>query len=740
MASTVMPKGFISDAQMESFAKQPQVQVMPKKGFISDEQMSKLYDNKPDKIDSTARGAVQGISLGLADEIVGGAEALWNKANGDPAEFGNLYKKYRDESRANFKKAENANPSSYLAGEIGGGLATAAIPFGSVATIGKAAVTGARIGAINAFGQSEANNLGEAIEDVGTGVALGALGAAGGKVLEKSIPLAKGIIRGAQSAAANSADNLAAQVLSKESGSIPIDNPGIFKETAKSVKNRVKSFWNPDIDPSFEEFAAIAKKNGIDPASLPESIKFGPDSSASRSSRSIAEGRFGEETLTRFNKTLDQVRDAYDKKIINYSKGLPTDEVTAGKILRDSYDEGVTKFFNEMDITHNTLLGQVPGLRITEKAAEKLNSSLNGVEKFAKGRMVRGVTETQRGQAQQLINAVNAIRAGNGSYKQTVEALRDIGEAAFQSKNTMADVPVDVEKMRKIYNDLNESLIDSVESQLGKNVADSLVENNKLMSEFFGDKSLISKVMGDKSIAPEKAFNALILNGDTQKINALKKVISPEKFEYLKGAFLENIAKRDPEGNFTFKQLHNTMRSKKNALSSIFNEDELIENAGLVRLGDRFGNPVLSTSGTGASFSFEKLTKAPINLSVDALALRNANRSANKVLNKTTNTSSNSNVIQLKEASEALRQAPAKVASILLSTPEPKGFDKWSNDGATKVFQHDQSFTNEQLEKIKKTKSGKSLLIKASDLKPGSKAMDKIVGELKALSTSGGAN
>lgn len=691
---------------------------------------------KASKSESAARGFAQGASLGFADEAVGGAEALWEKAKGNPAEFGNLYEQYRNESRAAYDKAEKDNPGYYSAGEIGGGLATAALPLGSTATVGRAMLAGAGMGALNSVGQSRADDAKGVIVDGGIGLVLGAAGGGIAKGAEKGLSLAKKVPALLRNKGLQEAAQTGAQVASMETGAMPINNPSAFRDAAQSAKNRLKSYWNPEVDPKFKDFQEIAKKNGIDPNILPESVKFGPDSSAARASRSLAEGRFGEESLKKFNDALDQVRGAYDKKIQNYAKGVPVDEVTAGKVLRDSYDEGVSKFFDQMDFTHNSIIDQAPGLTLTPDALSKIDSTINGVEKFAKGRLMRGVTDTQKKQGQQLLNAVEAIRAGNGSYKQTVEALRDIGEAAFQSKNVLADVPVDAAKMRKIYNDLNESLIDTVRSQLGDDIANSLVENNKAMSEFFGDKSLVARVMGDKAIAPENAFRSLVLNGDSQKIQALKKIIPPEKWEYLKGAVLENLAKRDAENNFTFKQLYNSMRSKRSALNAAFDPQELIENAGLVRLGDRFGSPVLSSSGTGASLSFQDLYKVPANVSVDALAIRNANKAAEKAAQGTSTKS-------VRDVTPRVKEIPAKVGGAILgsigakndpniSQEKTKGPDKWASDGFNKLLEHsgDQNLKDSKQKMLSDPKT-KDLLIKASDLKPGSKAMDEIMSKIK---------
>lgn len=66
-----------------------------------------------------------------------------------------------------------------------------------------------------------------------------------------------------------------------------------------------------------------------------------------------------------------------------------------------------------------------------------------------------------------------------------------------------------------------------------------------------------------------------------------------------------------------------------------------------------------------------------------------------------------------------------------------KGPEKWAKDGVDKIIEHDTTGAFKDPEVIKdllKTKKGMDLFIKASDLKPGSKAMENIVGQLKSLS------
>lgn len=157
---------------------------------------------KPEAIsplESTGRGFLQGGSLGFADEITGGVEALADTIGGSDESWDDLYSKHRDESRANFKKAEKANPVAYGAGQLVGGGATAFIPVLNVAkgaslgvTLGKLA----GLGATQAVGDSEATNARDLAEDALMGGAIGAgTGLVGEKVIAPLIKNAPGYIK-----------------------------------------------------------------------------------------------------------------------------------------------------------------------------------------------------------------------------------------------------------------------------------------------------------------------------------------------------------------------------------------------------------------------------------------------------------------------------------------------------------------------------------------------------------------
>jgi len=173
-------------------------------------------------IEAGLRGAVRSITWGAGDEIGGGLEALGSMVGvrglgspylkdvrletdeEDKQDLSEIYSKMRDRRRDLHKETEKAQPGAYLAGQVGGGLATALIPGGALLQATKGATTGAKIlagaaaggvgGGIVGAGESEAELIGKDKEigrfatDVAKGAGIGAVaggGLAGGGVLAK---------------------------------------------------------------------------------------------------------------------------------------------------------------------------------------------------------------------------------------------------------------------------------------------------------------------------------------------------------------------------------------------------------------------------------------------------------------------------------------------------------------------------------------------------------------------------
>jgi hypothetical protein len=140
-------------------------------------------------LESAGRGALQGATFGFSDEIWGGLKGGYDTlANG--GNFTDNYAHVRDETRAANERAESANPGTYLAGEIGGGIA---LPMGTARTaagiglrsikpavertfmqrVKHGATTGAGYGAAYGLGTSEGDALTQ-LGDTAKGAAFGA--------------------------------------------------------------------------------------------------------------------------------------------------------------------------------------------------------------------------------------------------------------------------------------------------------------------------------------------------------------------------------------------------------------------------------------------------------------------------------------------------------------------------------------------------------------------------------------
>lgn len=130
------------------------------------------------KFESGLRGLAQGASLGFADEITGALEsALTDKT----------YEQARNESRESYKEAQEANPLTYGASEVGGSVATAFVPGLNVAkgaSLAARAGQAAALGGAAGLGMSEEESLAGMAKDTAVGAALGGgLQAAGEKIV-----------------------------------------------------------------------------------------------------------------------------------------------------------------------------------------------------------------------------------------------------------------------------------------------------------------------------------------------------------------------------------------------------------------------------------------------------------------------------------------------------------------------------------------------------------------------------
>ena len=380
--------------------------------------------------------------------------------------------------------------------------------------------------------------------------------------------------------------------------------------SADNIINLVKKRFNPKLADDFEEMTSIANKNSVDTKLLPEAIEFGNDTVVDRAGRALTEGPAGEERLKKFLTAKGQIDDALDVQIDVISKQRFVDRVDAGKHLLESYNKGIDRVFKDVDFTYKSIGSQVPGLELSEAASKAMNIKLNKISRDA-ARMVRtGVTSSRRAQGKQLLEAVQKVK-GSKSYNQAVDQLQEIGNVAFKkTQQALGDVPVETKEMQKMYFALRDGLTSTVRSNLGDDIANGLQKNNKALSKLFSDNSVLAPVIGRKNISPEAVFKSLIENGDSKKLDALRSILTKEEIAPLKAAFVEGLIKRNADGEVLFASTIKSLQGNKkikDVMRSLFDSpEELDEIRDLLRLGDRMGNPFLSTSATGSSNAFNR--------------------------------------------------------------------------------------------------------------------------------------
>lgn len=173
------------------------------------------------QLESGLRGLAQGATMGFSDELTAGGEHLLT---------GKPYEQALAESRANYAAAKESNPKTYLASEVGGGLAA------SFATgLGEAGlVKSAAQGALSGLGYSTAETSGDRLKDVALGAGLGA-GA------EIAPSLAKTAFNGAIGGLKKGLPALA-------ESKVALGIPHVVAKTAEGVYEGIKPAIQPVVD------------------------------------------------------------------------------------------------------------------------------------------------------------------------------------------------------------------------------------------------------------------------------------------------------------------------------------------------------------------------------------------------------------------------------------------------------------------------------------------------------------
>ena len=360
----------------------------------------------------------------------------------------------------------------------------------------------------------------------------------------------------------------------------------------------------------FEELTEVARRHGITVEDLPEGVEFGPDAFATTLGKSVREGPAGADLAAKFRQVTNETREAVENYAVKISGGDMLDADDAGRLIQQGFDNAVERTFSDLSDTYLAMARwmdkNAPAWAMPEELATKLEDMLDRVAMMQSTAITKGAEE----QAEQLFKALTNL-SGAENRAQFVNRMQEIGKQAYQTKYLMGDTPIDVKAMREIYDMASGGIKKDVYNYIGKEAVDDLERTNKLITDFFGNKSKVARKIEGKS--PEKVFNSLIKNGSQDEIEALKSLLTKEEIASLKGAFIKSVTGETPEGviDFGFKSLYGKLnnQNKKAIVKTLFEPEEIQELGGLLKLGYRMGNMVLSTSGTGASNVFSYIGK-----------------------------------------------------------------------------------------------------------------------------------
>jgi hypothetical protein len=412
--------------------------------------------------------------------------------------------------------------------------------------------------------------------------------------------LAKPVVTGAAKAGAVAADVVTGTKTFSRAGEI-------LGDIGQTTRRTVKSFMKPEVSKDFNKIAEIARKNGIDPADLSSAAEYGEHSFPSRLERGIMESPQGQAMLDKHLKTANKINDAFEWQMEKLSFGKTADSTQAGETLLKGFENAEDRVFKNATMTYRTAADLRPGMRVPKDAMKDLNSTLNGIEKRAKGMVTRGATNERVSVGRELMGMIQRFRKNGDNYRQLSEQINEIGEAAKQTQNATMK-----KELWSLYHDTSRSLISTVK-KIDPDMGQQLITNNEKLTNFFKQRDVLGPMIKNKNVGPEKIFKSMM--GDTKKIDELVELIGVDNLGPVRGAYLDSLVARNADGDVIWASTVKNLRKNSNKLERIFTPAELKELDEVIQLAQAQGQAFMSTSKTSQALQFQnwfqKLKEVP---------------------------------------------------------------------------------------------------------------------------------
>jgi hypothetical protein len=397
----------------------------------------------------------------------------------------------------------------------------------------------------------------------------------------------------------------------------------------ETVVERLKAFV-PKIRPELESQLRLGQKYGVDPALLTQSreMLFGPEAFVTRvraTSRQMGDVA-AQEALA---KTQQQVQTAIGEVQRQLSGGVGSigSEAT-GKAIRDAYEGAVDNLFKRNSVRYSTIASEIGDKPLTADAAKKIQESTDGLLKRfqeiaieSQRQIKRSVDPNIRGQAAANLDAVNRIIDGLNArdVASTIEQMQQVGRDAFSTQRFFGTGQFSPSKdlLKKLYNDMKNVVTTNLEA-VNPAAAEKLKKANEEMSSFFAQNKYIGRIIQDESVPNEKVFENLIMNGQSNNLDALQGIIgkNDEAMNAIKGEFLDAIQRKTADADTIPVSTLKNLNNQKNAriASRLFTPEEIQDFRGMVQMARDVGVLNVNPSGSGLFVSAARGVKTLLGL------------------------------------------------------------------------------------------------------------------------------
>ncbi|CAB4152427.1 hypothetical protein UFOVP610_11 [uncultured Caudovirales phage] len=676
---------------------------------------------KSSAVETGIMQGLQGSTGGFLDEISGGFEAggraIGVKGLGGPLKDISLsedslpisrdellaaYKEGRDKKREILKTQESERPALSIASNIAGGFAS---PVNKLTKGFSAAKTGLAMGGFYGLGNSEADSLSGMAIDTAKGAAIGGtIGKGFGVLADKVAPTSEKIAGKISTAIPKknvddlitSADNLGIKLTPGM-----LDDSG-FVERLESSLAKSPSFMGQrlagklkTINEQLREKSAsmIDEATNLSPFQVGEKFKSGVNAQVGEKLAPISQVFDEVAQSTKFIPISDRSRTA----VIRNIQGLDTYKLTAGAGKPSQYVE---------------MIGRIENADQVKTAMTMLNADIRAA---------------QGAEKQVLIGIKNKLGnlEENSITRAAIAKAREAGMRESTGKKIGSEIVKDLQEARKNYRGLSEDL-------------QGLAENARVKTQK-GPSAFIDAV---DEIPSERIQDKFFNPENLRSLNNLKEKF-PEQFNLLKSGKLREIGDSaidnsvNGQGNLSTQKFLNEVRKLNPEVKSmLFNNPQAINDIeNIQRSLPRNFNP----SGTASEQSIQEAVYRNVKDIPQYLLYKGASTNlGRKIGDKVSLVTEDALRDVTSSAAKNLSAPSARVASEALAMKVPtEGPEKWASDGANKLNAHGE-LTPDEIESLKKTKQGKEILIKASDLDSKSKAMDNLVKKIRTSSNERG--